>query len=99
MKTASVPVGFLPNPDKPNISNTLWTSVSDNLNKRYYFQSSFFPNLIWVDLDELELGNNEMILELPIESIFRNGIIYSGNVTKEMSRIQRDKESFQFILG
>jgi penicillin V acylase-like amidase (Ntn superfamily) len=44
-------------PHKPNISPTLWRTVSDLTNKLYYFESTTSPNIIWVSLDELDFNH------------------------------------------
>jgi choloylglycine hydrolase len=42
-------------PVRPNISATIWRTVSDLTNKRYYFEQSDMPNVVWVDLEKLDL--------------------------------------------
>ena len=49
MRSVGVPLG-MSDPDKPNISSTLWRSVIDQETKRYYFDSVINPSVIWVDL-------------------------------------------------
>jgi len=80
IRTASVPIGYIPDIDEPNISNTLWTTVSDQNKKIYYFQSTDYPNLIWVDLEKLELNDIESVLRLDINPYET----YVGNVTDQM---------------
>jgi penicillin V acylase-like amidase (Ntn superfamily) len=53
MRNASVPRGIT-TPTQPNISNTIWLTVSDQKNKVYYFQSTASPGLVWVKLNELD---------------------------------------------
>jgi penicillin V acylase-like amidase (Ntn superfamily) len=91
INTASVPIGYVPNPDEPNISNTLWTTVSDQTNKKYYFKSTDYPNLIWVALDELDLSNANVALKLDVDPCQQ----YSGNVTALMTEI--DSSQFEFF--
>lgn len=55
MRNAAQPFG-VPDPERPNISSTIWRTVSDLSNLVYYFESSFSPNLIWVRVDGLRLG-------------------------------------------
>jgi penicillin V acylase-like amidase (Ntn superfamily) len=50
MRSIGVPLG-MSDPDKPNISSTLWRTVIDHDAKRYYFDSVINPSVIWVDLD------------------------------------------------
>jgi len=42
-------------PVRPNISATIWRTISDCTNKRYYFEFCDMPNVVWVDLDKLNL--------------------------------------------
>jgi len=43
-------------PERPNISATIWRTISDGTNKRYYFEFCDMPNVVWVDLDKLDLN-------------------------------------------
>lgn len=52
IRNASVPIG-ISTPDQPNISNTLWQTVSDHKNRRYFFESVRTPNVFWVNLADL----------------------------------------------
>jgi penicillin V acylase-like amidase (Ntn superfamily) len=65
MRSIGVPLG-MSDPDKPNISSTLWRTVSDQDAKRYYFDSVLDPSVIWVDLDKVDLspGAKPMTLEI-----------------------------------
>ncbi len=42
-------------PVRPNISATIWRTIGDCTNKRYYFEFCDMPNVVWVDLDKLDL--------------------------------------------
>jgi choloylglycine hydrolase len=43
------PYGFATS-DEPNISTTLWRTVIDHKDLRYFFESALSPNTFWVDL-------------------------------------------------
>jgi len=43
-------------PVRPNISSTLWRTISDSTNKRYYFEFCDMPNVVWMDLKNLDLS-------------------------------------------
>ncbi|MGX6511607.1 linear amide C-N hydrolase [Rhodococcus sp. SJ-2] len=45
-----------PAPGKPYASQTIWQIVADLTNKRYVFESTTRPNIVWVDLDDLNFG-------------------------------------------
>jgi len=54
MRNMSTPFG-VDDPDKPNISATRWRTIADLTNKRYYFEFADMPNVVWVDMDKLNL--------------------------------------------
>ena len=43
-------------PVRPNISATIWRTISDCTNRRYYFEFCDMPNVVWIDLDKLNLS-------------------------------------------
>lgn len=43
-------------PDKPYASQTLWQTVTDLTRRRYVFESTTRPNIVWVDMDDLDLS-------------------------------------------
>ncbi|MFC1548673.1 linear amide C-N hydrolase [Candidatus Omnitrophota bacterium] len=65
MRNAATPIGAN-DPTRPNISMTQWTSIADSTDKIYYFEFTRLPNIVWVELDELNLnaGAPEMELDL-----------------------------------
>ena len=65
MRSIGVPLGMA-DPVHPNISSTLWRSVSDHDAKRYYFESVISPTVIWVDLKNLDLspGASSKMIEI-----------------------------------
>ena len=65
MRAIGVPLGMA-DPDKPNISSTLWRSVIDHDAKRYYFDSVINPSVIWVDLDKVDLSAGAKPMRLKI---------------------------------
>lgn len=55
MRNMSTPIGYV-DPVKPNVSPTQWRTISDHTNKRYYFEFTNMPNVVWIDLEKLNLG-------------------------------------------
>lgn len=43
-----------PDPGKPEASQPLWQTVSDPTNKWYVFASTTCPNVVWVELDQID---------------------------------------------
>jgi choloylglycine hydrolase len=88
IRNVSVPLG-ISTPSEPNISSTLWRTVSDHKNRRYYFESTRDPNVFWVDLDDLNFKSNA-----PIKRLLLTGDeIYAGNVASQF----KPAEPFVFL--
>ena len=60
MRAVGVPLG-MNDPDHPNISATLWRTVSDHDKKRFYFDSALQPSVYWLDLDGLDFSQGSPI--------------------------------------
>jgi penicillin V acylase-like amidase (Ntn superfamily) len=54
IRNASVPLG-LNDPEKPNLSSTIWSTVSDHKNLVYYYANARSASVCWIDLNELDL--------------------------------------------
>ncbi len=77
MRNVSVPFGAA-DPDKPNVANTIFRTVTDLTGERYFFESTFAPNVVWVDYGKLDYSAGAPEQVLPVESrIFS----LNGNVT------------------
>ena len=57
-----------PEPGKPDASQTIWQVVLDLTNRRYAFESTTRPNIVWVDLDELSFNEGTKVLKLDLVS-------------------------------
>ncbi len=55
IRNMATPLGFV-DPVKPNVSPTQWRTISDPTNKRYYFEFTNMPNVVWFDLNKLNLA-------------------------------------------
>ena len=65
IRNASTPMG-VSEPGKPNIAPTLWRTVSDQKNKRYYFESIKSLNIFWIDLADLNFTAGAPIKKLAL---------------------------------
>lgn len=65
MRNVSVPMG-ISTPDQPNISTTLWRSVSDQQHRRYFFELTHLPNTFWVSMNQLDLSVGAPVKKLPL---------------------------------
>jgi penicillin V acylase-like amidase (Ntn superfamily) len=54
IRDMATPIGFV-DPVKPNVSPTQWRTITDLTNKRYYFELTNMPNVVWVDVKKLDL--------------------------------------------
>lgn len=71
IRSMSTPYG-INDPDKPNISATRWRTVSDLTNKRYYFEFTDMPNLVWLDLEKLDLGPGAPVQKFSLAEHFES---------------------------
>jgi choloylglycine hydrolase len=79
VRSVGVPLGIT-TPDQPNISSTIWRTVSDQTHRVYYFDSATRPNTFWISLDKLNLKPGAPILKLTIA----HGEVYAGEVSGNM---------------
>jgi penicillin V acylase-like amidase (Ntn superfamily) len=87
-RAVSVPLGIT-TPAQPNVSSTIWRTVSDQKNLVYYFDSATRPNTFWVSLDRLHLEPGAPVKKLTIQ----NGEVFSGEVAEQF----KDAEPFKFL--
>ena len=83
----------IPDPGKPDASQTIWQVVLDLTNKRYVYESTTRPNIVWVDLDDLDFseGSPQLKLDLIGELAVQGGI--AGNVADKFA----DKGPMTFL--
>jgi len=84
MRNAAQPFR-IPDPDAPEASQTLWQTVVDLTNKRYVFESTTRPNIVWVNIKDLNLakGADQMKLNLVEDLTLENGIV--SEVSRDFS--------------
>jgi choloylglycine hydrolase len=68
IRNISVPFG-LGDPDKPNIASTIFRTVQDLTGERYYFESTFAPNVVWVNYDQINFSAGGPQRELKVEKM------------------------------
>lgn len=83
----------IPDPGKPDASQTIWQVVLDLTNKRYVYESTTRPNIVWVDLADLDfsVGSPQLKLDLIGELAVQGGI--AGNVAHKFE----DKGAMTFL--
>jgi choloylglycine hydrolase len=87
-RSVSVPLGIT-TPDQPNISSTIWRTVSDQKNLIYYFDSATRPNTFWISLAKLDLRPGAPVKKLTIP----NGEVFSGEVADQF----KESQPFRFL--
>ena len=80
IRNVSVPFGS-PDPAKPNVASTIFRTVQDLTGGRYYFESTYAPNVVWVDIDKLDFSKGAPQMELPVE---RQIFSLNGDVTSRL---------------
>jgi choloylglycine hydrolase len=88
MRNVSVPRG-ISTPERPEISTTIWRTVADQKNKRYFFEATNRPNVFWVNLSDLNLAEGAPVLKLTLT----DGLVYAGNVAFQF----KPTKPFQFL--
>jgi choloylglycine hydrolase len=66
MRNVSVPWG-VGDPEHPNLSPTYWRSVADSTNKIYYFESALSPNIVWVNLNNINFRPGSGVRAVAVE--------------------------------
>ncbi|WP_164928508.1 linear amide C-N hydrolase [Gloeobacter violaceus] len=88
IRNVSVPLGFS-TPGQPNISSTIWRTVADQKNKRYFFESARSPNVFWVNLTDLDFAAGKPTKKLTLT----NGTTFAGNTAGQF----QPAEPFKFL--
>lgn len=65
IRNCSVPRG-ISTPSQPNISSTLWRTVSDQKNRVYYYENTASPSILWVKLDKLDFKSGSGVRKLTL---------------------------------
>jgi penicillin V acylase-like amidase (Ntn superfamily) len=79
MRNISVPWGT-PDPEHPNISPTWWRTLIDQNAQVYYFDSALSPQMVWVNLKQIDLRPGSGIRAIKIEG----NEALQGNLTSQL---------------
>jgi len=74
IRNVSVPYG-ISTEGQPHISSTRWRVVADQKHLVYYFENVLTPNVVWVDMNEMDLSAGASVKKLPLDA----GQVYAGN--------------------
>ena len=89
VRNVSVPFGT-GDPDRPNVASTIFRTVIDLTGGRYYFESTYAPNVAWVDYGELDFSEGGAQKQLLVE---KEIFTLNGDVTKKL------KKAKPFVFG
>ncbi|WP_298508962.1 linear amide C-N hydrolase [uncultured Kordia sp.] len=64
---ASVPIGMQGFKGHPNIAPTIWTTLSDHHQLKYYFCNARTPNIVWIEMKGKLPDTNATKLDLVVE--------------------------------
>jgi choloylglycine hydrolase len=67
MRNTSSPFG-LPDPDKPNISTTMWRTIADQTNLVYFYESTISYGSLWVDYKKFDFSEGAEVKVLDADS-------------------------------
>jgi choloylglycine hydrolase len=68
IRNISVPFG-LGDPNRPNVASTIFRTVIDHTGERYYFESTYAPNVVWVDYSKMDFRKGSGERELKVEKM------------------------------
>lgn len=83
MRSVAVPLG-VNSPTRAEVSSTIWTTISDQKNKVYYFDAQTLPNTFWVELKDMDFSVGAPVKKLTVAG----GRVYAGNTAKQFESAQ-----------
>jgi len=84
IRNVSVPFG-LGDPDRPNVASTIFRTVQDLTGQRYYFESTYAPNVVWVNYDKIDFSAGKPEMELKVE---KRIFTLNGDVTSLLEPVE-----------
>ncbi len=78
VRAVGSPLG-INSPTEPNVSTTIWRTLSDHKNLRYYFDSAMSPCICWVDLNKINFEAGQQ----PKKLTLAGGAIQSGETSEK----------------
>ncbi|CAK0757520.1 Choloylglycine hydrolase [Gammaproteobacteria bacterium] len=76
IRNASTPL-IVKGMNAPNLAPTIFRTLADHNNLRYFYESAYTPNLFWVDLKKMELDAGKPIKKLTLT----DGAIFAGETS------------------
>jgi choloylglycine hydrolase len=82
VRNVSSPFGE-PDPQKPNISTTMWRVLHDQTHLRLFYESTVAPNVVWVEMKRLDLAQGAPVQKLDLENPALTGDVTDRFVESE----------------
>ncbi len=87
MRNVSAPFGVA-DPERPNVSTTIWRTVTDLTNGVLYFDGVFSPQVFWLHVNQLNFDADQPVRKLTVDGNFS----LMGEVSGEL----RPEKMFEF---
>lgn len=81
MRNVSAPFGVA-DPERPNVSTTVWRTVTDLSNRVLYYDSVLSPQVFWVDTKKIKFDADQPVRKLTLVDNFE----HSGEVSGKFVR-------------
>jgi len=88
MRNVSAPFGIA-DPERPNVSTTIWRTVTDLSNLVLYYDSVFSAQVFWIDLKKINFDEDQPVRKLTV--------IDNYDLMGEVSEEAEEAEMFEFI--
>ena len=73
MRNVSGPIAVVKDPKHPNVSMTVWRTITDLTNGVLYYDGVLSPQVFWLKLDELNFAANQPVRKLTVVDNFDLG--------------------------
>ncbi|MGY6555797.1 MAG: linear amide C-N hydrolase [Wenzhouxiangella sp.] len=80
IRNVSVPYG-ISTEGQPHISSTRWRVVADQKHRVYFFENVLTPNVVWVDMKQVDFAEGAMVRKLKLD----DGEVYAGHALKDFA--------------
>lgn len=81
MRNVSAPFGIA-NPERPNVSTTIWRTITDLTNRVLYYDSVFSPQVFWIDTKKIDFSAGQQVRKLTLVNNFDHFGEMSGGFEK-----------------
>jgi len=83
MRNVSAPFG-ISDPERPNVSTTVWRTITDLTNRVLYYDSVLSPHVFWVDIKKINFDDDQPVRKLTLVDNFQHFGDVSENFEEAM---------------